>query len=323
VTLLDVEGLRVRLPTSDGPVTIVDGVDYQVEQGQVFGVAGESGSGKTISVLALLQLLPQGAQVDGRALYEGRDLLSLGSRALRQVRGRDIAMVFQDPLTSLHPMLTIGKQLTEHVRLHENASRDAAKRRAVELLAEVRIPDPEQAFHSFPHQFSGGMRQRVAIAIALACRPKILIADEPTTALDVTVQAGILRLLDRLRRENGLAVILITHDLGVMSAIADHVSIFYAGRIVESGQTRELLTKPRHPYTRALIDALPHPEAEEGSELVAIGGSPPTPRGRPDGCAFHPRCAYARESCELAVPSLVPISDSRLLACPVDPLGPR
>jgi oligopeptide transport system ATP-binding protein len=318
--LLDVEGLRVRLPTARGEVTIVDGVDYRVEQGEVFGVAGESGSGKTISVLALMKLLPEGARVDGRALYAGRDLLALGPRALRGVRGREVAMVFQDPLTSLHPMLTVGKQLTEHVRAHEGLGRAAAQRRAVELLDEVRIPDPEKALRSHAHQFSGGMRQRIAIAIALACRPKLLIADEPTTALDVTVQAGILRLLDRLRRENGLSVILITHDLGVMSSIADHVSVFYAGRIVESGRAADLLAHPRHPYTKALLDSLPHPETEGGTELVAIPGAPPTPRARPAGCAFHPRCAYALESCRTDVPPLVPVEpDARLLACPPDP----
>jgi oligopeptide/dipeptide ABC transporter ATP-binding protein len=322
MALLDVEGLKVRLPTRAGEVTIVDGVDYHVGEGEVFGVAGESGSGKTISVLALMQLLPEGARVEGRALYAGRDLLALRGRALRRVRGRDVAMVFQDPLTSLHPMLPVGRQLTEHVRLHEGLGRAAADRRAVELLAEVRIPDPEKALRSFAHQFSGGMRQRIAIAIALACRPKLLIADEPTTALEVTVQAGILRLLDRLRRESGLSVILITHDLGVLSSIADHVSVFYAGRIVESGPTRELLAQPRHPYTRALLDALPHPESAGGAELVAIPGAPPTPRRRPDGCAFHPRCPHAREDCLVAVPPLVPVADRRLLACPPDPFTP-
>jgi oligopeptide/dipeptide ABC transporter ATP-binding protein len=320
--LLDVQGLTVTLPTNSGPTTIVDDVDYMVEQGQVFGVAGESGSGKTISVLALMQLLPAGAKTSGQARYDGQDLLALHPRALRRVRGAELAMVFQDPLTSLHPMLSIGKQLTEHVRSHEGASRSAAAKRAVELLEEVRIPDPEHALRGFPHQFSGGMRQRIAIAIALAARPKLLIADEPTTALDVTVQAGILRLLDRLRRENGLSVILITHDLGVMSSIADEVAIFYAGRIVESGPTRELLTAPRHPYTRALLDALPHPEAAGGTELVAIPGSPPTPRARPAGCAFHPRCPYASEQSRVEVPPLVAVSETRLLACHVDPFGP-
>jgi oligopeptide transport system ATP-binding protein len=319
--VIEVEGLRVRLPTSNGEVTVVDGVDYVVEPGEMFGVAGESGSGKSMSVLALMQLLPRGAQVEGRAVYAGRDLLTLSQGALRDVRGSELAMVFQDPLTSLHPMLTIGKQLTEHVRYHEHLGRRAAERRAIELLDEVRIPDPEQALHSHAHQFSGGMRQRIAIAIALACHPKLLIADEPTTALDVTVQAGILRLLDRLRKENGLSVILITHDLGVMSSLADRVSIFYAGRIVESGTTAELLASPRHPYTRALLDSLPHPESDGSTELVAIPGAPPAPRGRPAGCAFHPRCKYTQESCRTEIPPLIRIDDGRLLACPPDPLA--
>ena len=322
MSLLEVNGLTVEIRGEHGTVTIVDGVDYAVEEGQVFGVAGESGSGKTMSVLALLQLLPRGGRTSGRAIYDGHDLLRLSGRALRRVRGRELAMVFQDPMTSLHPMMTIGRQLSEHVRYHEGLPRRAALARAAELLEQVRIPDPERALHAFPHQFSGGMRQRVAIASALAARPKLLIADEPTTALDVTVQAGILRLLDRLRRENGLSVIMITHDLGVLSSIADHVSVFYAGRIVESGPTQELLSHPRHPYTRALLDALPHPEAGGGTELQAIPGLPPSPRHRPSGCAFHPRCAYARPDCAENVPSLLPVSDTRYLACPPDPFRP-
>jgi oligopeptide transport system ATP-binding protein len=321
VSLLQVEGLTVQIRGEGGTVTIVDGVDYEVEERQIFGVAGESGSGKTISVLALLQLLPRGAQTSGRAAYRGRDLLTLSGRGLRQVRGRELAMVFQDPLTSLHPMMTIGRQLSEHVRYHEGLSKSAALARAQELLGEVRLPDPERALDAFPHQFSGGMRQRVAIASALATRPKLLIADEPTTALDVTVQAGILRLLDRLRREHGLSVILITHDLGVLSSIADHVSIFYAGRIVESGPTGELLGHPRHPYTRALLDALPHPEAEGRAELQAIPGLPPSPRNRPSGCAFHPRCAFALPACAESVPPCDPVSPTRRLACPPDPFS--
>ena len=321
MSLLEVEGLTVQIRGEGGTVTIVDGVDYEVEERQIFGVAGESGSGKTMSVLALLQLLPRGAQTSGRATYDGRDLLRLSARGLRQVRGRELAMVFQDPLTSLHPMMTIGRQLAEHVRYHEGLSKSAALARAAELLGEVRLPDPERALDAFPHQFSGGMRQRVAIASALATRPKLLIADEPTTALDVTVQAGILRLLDRLRRELGLSVILITHDLGVLSSIADHVSIFYAGRIVESGSTRELLGHPRHPYMRALLDALPHPEAEGRAELQAIPGLPPSPRNRPSGCAFHPRCAFALPACKENVPPLEPVSKTRRLACPPDPFS--
>jgi len=320
MSVLSVDGLRVRLPTPSGHVTVVDGVDYEVKPAEVFGIAGESGSGKTVSMLALLGLLPERSTVEGSARFEGRELIGMPRRTLRELSGRDLAMVFQDPFTSLHPMLSVGKQLTEHVRLHLGLDRRAAEQRALELLADVRIPDPHAALHRFPHQFSGGMRQRLAIAIALACRPKLLIADEPTTALDVTVQAGILRLLDRLRNEHELAVILITHDLGVLSSLADTVSIFYAGRVVESGTRDEVLQHPRHPYTKALLDALPHPEAAKEKPLVAIAGVPPAPGLVPDGCAFHPRCAYAIDTCRTLVPPLAPAGE-RLLACPVDPFA--
>jgi oligopeptide/dipeptide ABC transporter ATP-binding protein len=317
---LEVDGLRVQLRGPAGLLTVVDGIDYRVEQGEVFGVAGESGSGKTISMLALLGLLPEGAVVGGHVRFDDRDLLGLPTSRLRRIAGRDLAMVFQDPLTSLHPMLSIGRQLTEHVRIHLGLDHRSAEQRALELLEEVRIPDGAAALRAYPHQFSGGMRQRIAIAIALACRPKLLIADEPTTALDVTVQAGILRLLDRLRRESDLAVVLITHDLGVLSAIADRVSIFYAGRVVESGPRQDVLRRPRHPYTRALLDALPHPESARDQPLVAIAGSPPNPGGIPPGCAFHPRCAFAADSCRVDIPPLVRV-DGRALACPVDPFA--
>ena len=319
--LLTVSGLRVRLPTSAGLVTVVDGIDYEVDVGQVIGIAGESGSGKTISVLALLGLLPEGAEVEGTALFEGRDLLRLNRRALRDVRGQDIAMVFQDPMTSLHPMMTIERQLTEHVRFHLGLSARKARDRAAELLNEVRIPDPDSALAAYPHQFSGGMRQRIAIAIALACRPRMLIADEPTTALDVTVQAGILRLLEGLRRQSGLSVVMITHDLGVMSSIADWLTVMYAGRMVESGPTGDVLGHPRHPYTAGLLAALPHPEAAEDTPLRSIPGAPPSPQARPDGCPFHPRCRYAQPSCSTNVPDVVAVGEGRRLACPVDPLA--
>jgi len=320
VSVLAVEDLHVRLRTPGGEVTVVDGVDYEVQPGEVFGVAGESGSGKTISMLALLGLLPEGALVGGTARFGGDDLLAMPRRRLRKISGRELAMVFQDPFTSLHPMLSVGRQLTDHVRLHLGVGQAAAEARAVELLEEVRLPDPRAALGRFPHQFSGGMRQRIAIAIALACRPRLLIADEPTTALDVTVQAGILRLLDRLRREHDLAVILITHDLGVLSGIADRVGIFYAGRVVELGRREDVLQRPRHPYTRALLDALPHPELTKERDLVAIPGTPPTPGRIPAGCAFHPRCRYAQDVCVAQVPPLDPV-DTRLLACHVDPFA--
>jgi oligopeptide transport system ATP-binding protein len=315
--LLEVDGLRVRLPTRAGPATVVDGIGYHVEPGEVFGIAGESGSGKTMSVLALMGLLPPGGAAEGRAIFAGRDLLRLPRRELRRICGRELAMVFQDPMTALHPMLSVGTQLTEHVRRHLGLGRRDANERALELLRQVRIPDPERAVGAFPHQFSGGMRQRIAIAIALACRPKLLVADEPTTALDVTVQAGIIRLLDRLRRESGLAIVLITHDLGVLSAIADRVAVFYAGRVAEAGARADVLGRPRHPYTRGLLDALPHPE-RAATPLVAIREAPPSPRRVPPGCAFHPRCPYAQPSCEVDLPPLVPVN-GRLLACPPDP----
>jgi oligopeptide/dipeptide ABC transporter ATP-binding protein len=230
-------------------------------------------------------------------------------------------MIFQDPMTSLHPMLTIGRALTEHLRYHLKIGRGDARKRAIELLAEVRIPDPEGCLSAYPHQFSGGMRQRIAIAIALICGPGLVIADEPTTALDVTVQAGIIGLLDRLRRDAGLSVLLITHDLGVMSSIAGWLTVIYAGRVVESGPTGEVLSRPRHPYTAGLLAALPHPEAAEDTPLRSIKGSPPAPQARPEGCAFHPRCQYALPSCSVVVPDLVRIGDDRRLACPVDPLA--
>ena len=316
--ILEVEDLSVRLPVRGGSLTVVDGVDYEVAEGEVFGVAGESGSGKTMSVLALIGLLPSGATTSGEARYCGTNLLALKGGALREVRGGSIGMVFQDPMTSLHPMLSIGQQLEEPIRQHLRVGRSEARHRAAALLESVRLPDPERSLRAFPHQFSGGMRQRVAIAIALAAEPGLLIADEPTTALDVTVQAGILRLLDQLRRERGLSVVLITHDLGVMSAIADRIAVFYAGRVVETGPRSELIQRPRHPYTRALLDSLPHPELPADHPLVPIAGSPPSPDSVPAGCAFHPRCAYRVPECELAVPQLV-LEDDRGFACPVDP----
>jgi oligopeptide/dipeptide ABC transporter ATP-binding protein len=320
--LLDVDGLSVSLAGSGRRVTVVDRVGYAVEEGQVFGIAGESGSGKTVSALALMGLLPADARTSGSVRFGGRDLLRLRPRELRRLCGSQIGMVFQDPLTAFHPMLSIGRQLTEHVRRHLGVTRRAARERAIALLGDVRIPDPKRALDSYPHEFSGGMRQRIAIASALACEPRLLIADEPTTALDVTVQAGIIRLLDRLRREHRLSVILITHDLGVMSAIADELSIFYAGRVVEHGRAAEVLQAPRHPYTRALLDALPHPELPIGTPLRSIAGAPPRPGSLPRGCAFHPRCAYAQRVCSETQPPLVPVGE-RELACHVDPFAPR
>jgi oligopeptide transport system ATP-binding protein len=321
MTLLAVNGLRVSVTSRREPLELVSGVSYAVEESQVFGIAGESGSGKTVSVLALLGLLPRGTAVGGQALFGGADLLAMRSARLRRVCGREIGLVFQDPLTSFHPMLSVGRQMTDHLRHHYGTSRAEARRRAVALLDEVRIPDPEVALDRYPHEFSGGMRQRIAIAAALMCEPRLLIADEPTTALDVTVQAGVLRLLDGLRRDRGLSVILITHDLGVMSAVSDELAIFYGGRIVEAGPTSTLLAAPRHPYTRALLEALPHPERDRGTALRGIPGPPAHPGDLPSGCAFHPRCHYAVDSCRVHTPELVRV-ERQAFACPVDPFAP-
>jgi oligopeptide/dipeptide ABC transporter ATP-binding protein len=320
MSLLAVNGLTVGVPARGGHLEVVGGVSYAVREATVFGIAGESGSGKTVSVLALMGLLPRGASVGGEALFAGSDLLSIRPSRLRRICGREIGVVFQDPMTSFHPMLSIGRQMTEHLRHHYGTSRRDARNRAVTLLDEVRIPDPEAALARYPHEFSGGMRQRIAIAGALMCEPRLLIADEPTTALDVTVQAGILRLIDRLRRDRGLSVILITHDLGVMSAVADELAIFYGGRIVEEGPAPSLLSAPRHPYTRALLDALPHPELARGAALRGIPGRPAQPGELPTGCVFHPRCEYAVASCHVHVPETLRAGD-RTFACPVDPFA--
>jgi oligopeptide transport system ATP-binding protein len=320
--LLTVRDLSVHLPSRQGDLAAVESVSFTVGDREVVGIAGESGSGKTLSVLALLGLLPSGGLARGHADFHGRDLLALRSKDLRSVRGKEIAVVFQDPMNSLHPMLTIERQLTEHQLVHNSVTKHIARDRALDLLDLVRIPDPKTALGRYPHHFSGGMRQRIAIAMALACGPQLLIADEPTTALDVTVQAGILRLLDRLRREENLSVVLITHDLGVLSSIADRLYIFYSGRVVESGPTSTLLGAPRHPYTQGLLDALPH-AGEPERPLAPIGGSPPELGKRQDGCAFHPRCAFAQPRCATDVPPLIEIGGGRTLACPPDPMAAK
>jgi oligopeptide/dipeptide ABC transporter ATP-binding protein len=324
--LLRVEHLSVTLPTRSGYHKAVDDLSFAVDAGEIMGIAGESGSGKTITALSLFRLLPPGAQVTGSIRLDGNELTALSGKQMRDVRGRQLAMVSQDPATALHPILPVGTQLTEHMRHHLGVDKAEARLRAAELLETVRIPDPERALRAYPGQFSGGMRQRIAIAVALAAEPRLLVADEPTTALDVTVQAGILWLLDRLCRERGMAVIVITHDLGVMSATAGRLAVMYAGRLAEAGPTAELLTRPRHPYTRGLLDALPHPEGGPGAQregtapLVPIGGSPPSLGRVPDGCPFHPRCKYAEASCAAERPEPVPVASGHLLACPPDPL---
>ena len=318
--LLEVRRLGVTAGPDAAPVTIVDDVSFTMERGEVLGLAGESGSGKTMTALALMGILPAQCRATGDVRFADEDVLKLRGRALRQIQGRRIAMVFQDPSSALHPMLTVGRQMTEHMRHHLGIDRRDSEQRAIDLLDQVSIPDPKAALKAFPHQFSGGMRQRIQIAIALACEPDVLIADEPTTALDVTIQAGVLRLLDGLRRDRGLAVLLITHDLAVLSALADRVVVMYAGRVVESCAVKELATGNRHPYTRALLSSLPRPDAR-GPALVPIGGTPPSLAARPPGCAFNPRCDFAVDACASAVPPLVEIGQRHHSACPLDPFA--
>ena len=295
--LLSIEGVSVELPTPRGTLTAVDAVSLTLAAGRTLGIVGESGSGKTMLSRAVAQLLPRRARFRGRVLFDGQNLTELAPEALRRLRGRSLAFVFQDPMTSLNPVLTIGSQIMETLREHLGLETPAAASRAVDLLRRVGIPSPEQRLKQYPHQFSGGMRQRVAIAIALSCEPKLLIADEPTTALDVTVQAQILDLLAREQRRRHMAMILITHDLAVVAGRTDDVAVMYAGRVVERAPTRALFTAMRMPYTQALIAAIPKLDAPPHTPLRAIPGLPPDPTRPSPGCAFAPRCAYASTQC--------------------------
>jgi oligopeptide/dipeptide ABC transporter ATP-binding protein len=314
--LLAVEDLRVEF-VGRRPVHAVRGLSYAIAPGEALGLVGESGSGKSVSALSLLRLLPAKAAMitAGRVLFQGRDLISLGSRELEDVRGDRVAMVFQDPLVYLNPVLTVGEQIAESLERHRGMSRRAGMDRAEELLVLVGIPSPRQRLRDYPHQFSGGMRQRAMIAMALACDPVLLIADEPTTALDVTIQAQILDLLRSLRDEKHMALLLITHDLGVVAGITDRVSVMYAGRIVETGPTGSLLAMPRHPYTAGLLRSLPRVDRPRQAALTPIEGSPPDLSSTLVGCPFRPRCARAIDRCATEDPPLATIGDGRELAC--------
>ena len=296
--MLKVRDLTVSFRTEQGIVRAVDGVSLDVGEGELLGVVGESGSGKTVSLLAVMGLITDpNAIISGSIQYRGRELVGLKSRAMRELRGKEIAMIFQDPMTALTPVYTVGWQIAEQVLAHQRISKAAAWQRAIDLLAEVNIPKPEEAAHRYPHQLSGGMRQRVVIAMALSCNPALLVADEPTTALDVTVQAQILDLLHKLRRNHGSAIVFITHDMGVMAEIADRMLVMYAGRVVERGTKEELFRAPMHPYTQALLDSIPPLTGEKPRRLRAIPGTPPILLNRPPGCAFAPRCAQRFEKC--------------------------
>ncbi|HWX74740.1 MAG TPA: ABC transporter ATP-binding protein [Solirubrobacteraceae bacterium] len=316
--LLRVEDLRVEFPTEDGVVHAVDGITYQVFPGKTLGIVGESGSGKTVSSLTTIGLTRnQGARIAGRILFEGRDLVTLPDEELRRIRGNEIGMIFQDPLSSLHPLYKIGKQLSEAVLAHRDVSKAQARERSIELLGLVGIPDPRSRIDNYPHEFSGGMRQRVMIAMALANDPKLLIADEPTTALDVTVQAQILALMERLQRELGMAIVIITHDMGVVAELADDIAVMYAGRIVETASAGLLFSGPEHPYSWGLLRSIPTLDRPRSEELVPIPGTPPSLIRRPSGCHFHPRCAYAQPDHSRIDPQLEPVLDepTHFVAC--------
>jgi peptide/nickel transport system ATP-binding protein len=307
--LLEVEGLRVHFQTDDGLVKAVDGVSFAVDPGRTLGIVGESGCGKSVANLTILGLTrAPNAVISGRIAFEGRELTALDSEAIRSVRGNEIAMIFQDPLSSLHPLYRVGVQLVEAIQAHRAVSTAAARRRSVELLGAVGIPEPERRVDDYPHEFSGGMRQRAMIAMALANEPKLLIADEPTTALDVTTQAQILTLIDRLQVELGMAVILITHDLGVVAENADEVAVMYAGRIVERAPVETVFGAPQHPYTWGLLGSIPS-ISSDAEELIPIEGQPPSLITLPTGCSFHPRCPYVRARHREVDPPLEGIGD--------------
>jgi oligopeptide/dipeptide ABC transporter ATP-binding protein len=312
VALLEVKGLKTHFFTRDGVVRAVDGISFALEKGKTLGIVGESGCGKSVTALSIMGLLPRPPAkiVEGEVLFDGRDLTGLSDRQLEDVRGHQIAMIFQDPMTSLNPTIKIKTQITETLRRHLDMSKDAARKRAIELLEEVRIPNAAERIDDYPHRFSGGMRQRVMVAIALACNPKLLIADEPTTALDVTIQAQILDLLDELRREHDMAMIIITHDMGVVAETADDIAVMYAGQIVEQATALDLFDRPEHPYTEALLGALPQLEGDTSEiregRLVSIPGRPPDLIDPPEACRFGPRCPYADlgDSCTKEAPQL-------------------
>jgi oligopeptide transport system ATP-binding protein len=315
--LLEVRGLKTHFFTRDGVVRAVDGVSFDVDAGKTLAVVGESGSGKSVTALSIMRLIPDppGKVVEGEILFKGDSVLAMGEEAVREMRGNRIAMIFQDPMTSLNPVYRVGWQIAEALRLHRSISRQEAEARAVEMIELVGIPNPAERARDYPHQFSGGMRQRAMIAMALACDPDILIADEPTTALDVTIQAQILELMIELQERTRTAIIVITHDLGVVADMADDVMVMYGGKQVEYGSADDVFYRPLHPYTWGLLDSLPRHDIDEKGTLLPIEGQPPSLIDVPSGCAFHPRCPYARERCVVEVPELREFEGSHRVAC--------
>jgi peptide/nickel transport system ATP-binding protein len=311
--MLDVRNLKVSFRSEQGLMRAIDGVSFSVAEGEILGMVGESGSGKTVSLLAVMGLINDpNAVIEGSIKYKGRELVGLAPKEMRKLRGNEIAMIFQDPMTALTPVYTIGWQIAEQILAHQKISKTAARQKAIDLLGEVNIPSPAEAYDRYPHQLSGGMRQRAVIAMALSCNPSLLVADEPTTALDVTVQAQILDLVRKLQRNHKSAVVFITHDMGVIAEIADRVMVMYAGRVVERGNRNDVFLKPQHPYTRALLDSIPPLEGEKPKRLRAISGSPPSLLNRPQGCSFGPRCPKRFDACS-AQPEL--IGDEHAAAC--------
>jgi len=317
--LLNIENLKTHFQTRDGLVRAVDGVSFYLDRGELLGLVGESGCGKSITALSIMRLVaPPGKIVSGEILFEGRDLLTLSNAEMRAVRGNDVAMIFQDPMSSLNPVFTIGEQIAEALRLHRKLSRKDARNAAVDAMREVSIPDPELRANDYPHQLSGGMRQRVMIAMALACDPKLLIADEPTTALDVTIQAQILELLDNLRKTRELAVLLITHDLGVVAEVADRVAVMYTGKIVEESPVDELFARPKHPYTEGLLRSVPKltkKDVVKAERLQTIEGTVPRTTALPPGCHFEPRCPYRMPRCKEGEIPLYPVGETVTVRC--------
>jgi oligopeptide/dipeptide ABC transporter ATP-binding protein len=314
--LLDVADLRVHIPSPRGLVEAVDGVSFSVGRGEIVGIVGESGCGKSMLALSIMGLVPEPGRIaSGRIGLDGRDLLALSEREMRRVRGSEIGIIFQDPSASLNPVMRVGRQIRETIEAHRTVTPSVARRLAIDMLRAVRIPEPEVRTGDYPHQYSGGMRQRVMIAIGMANRPKLLIADEPTTALDVTVQAQIMELLRTMNEETGTAIILITHNIALVSRFCSRVLVMYAGRIIEAGPTREVFAYPRHPYTTALLKAVPRVDARLDDGLNAIEGRPPDLARKPTGCAFHPRCALRREICMIEQPPAVAVAEGRTARC--------
>ncbi len=319
--LLRVEGLETRFRTREGTVHAVNGVSFSVREGETLGIVGESGSGKSVTVMSMLHLIPSppGKVAAGKAIFRGKDLITMSDEEIRHLLGAEISMVFQDPMTSFNPVLTVGRQVGEPLEIHAGETPRKAQERAIEILDMVGISNPGERLGDYPHQFSGGMRQRVMIAMALICSPQLLIADEPTTALDVTIQAQILDLVKRLRRELGMSMIWITHDLGIIAGLADRVLVMYGGQVVEEVQVVDLYRNPQHPYTIGLLGSLPRMDELEYRRLVSIDGLPPVLMEKPNSCSFAPRCTFAVERCRHENPRLMPVGEDHRAACWVDP----